>query len=113
MLDQSCQCAIVGDVIQLRVISGATITPLVDEQGFVPLSPNPAYQQVILGLPISNLTAATVDPATLDNPQSKTQPKTIKLSADQLIYSPRNPRPYTRWGCSPVERIIVHVGHCF
>ena len=31
-----------GDVMALRTISGTTITPLVDQQGFVPMPPSPA-----------------------------------------------------------------------
>lgn len=89
---------LLGDVIGLRVISGATITPLVDEQGFVPQPPNPAYQQIILGVPTGNLTAAQRMLAE----QSKRS-----LTTDQLIYWPRNPRVDSRWGYSPVEQIIV------
>jgi hypothetical protein len=84
-----------GDVFQLRSISGSTITPLVDEQGFVPQPPNPAYQQVILGVPSTNLVSTNA------------RDVQTKLTADQLIYRPRNPRSNSRWGCSPVERIIV------
>jgi hypothetical protein len=88
---------LLGDVFQLRVISGSTITPLIDEQGFVPTPPNPAYQQIILGLPTNNIAGTQV---TADK-------KAKGLTQDQLVYRPRNPRPFTRWGCSPVERIIV------
>jgi hypothetical protein len=80
-----------------RVISGATITPLVDEQGFRPMPPNPAFQQIILGIPTGNLTAAQT--AALKKPKD--------FMADQLVYSPRNPRVDSRWGFSPVEQIIV------
>ena len=82
---------VLGDVMGLRIISGATITPLVDEQGFIPRPPNPAYQQIILGLPSSNLLAVR---------------EQAEFTADQLIYSPRNPRCDSRWGFGPVEQII-------
>lgn len=84
-----------GDVMGVRVISGATITPLVDEQGFVPAPPSPAYQQVILGIPTGNLTAPGRDK------------QTKKYTADELIYAPRNPRCDSRWGFGPVEQIIA------
>jgi Phage portal protein len=96
---------ILGDVIApqmgvpggFRLISGATITPLVDEQGFRPMPPAPAYQQIILGIPTGNLAAA--------NPGGQTKGK--EFTSDQLIYAPRNPRVDSRWGFSPVEQIIV------
>lgn len=96
-----------GDVIGFRVISGSTITPLVDEQGFTPRPPSPAYQQVILGIPASNLTATDPEkkkPRSFgDAVQSKPSPEL----PDQLIYAPRNPRCDSRWGFGPVEQIIA------
>lgn len=86
---------VLGDVMSLRIISGATITPLVDQYGFIPLPPEPAYQQIILGIPTSNLTTTAQ------------QEKAKKYTADQLIYTPRNPRCDSRWGFSPVEQIIT------
>lgn len=95
---------VLGDVIVpsasvyggFRVISGTTITPLLDAQGFRPCPPAPAYQQIILGSPTGNLAAAGIDAA-----------KGKEFTADQLVYSPRNPRVDSRWGFSPVEQIIV------
>lgn len=83
---------VLGQPFRLRVIAGDTITPLVDEHGCVPEPPNPAYQQIILGLPTSNLMAGS-------------EPK--KYAADELIYSPRNPRANSRYGFGPVEQIIT------
>ena len=77
---------LLGDVFQLRVISGATITPLIDQQGFVPQPPSPAFQQIILGIPTSNLRAGGG------------QQDTLKLTTDELSYSPMNPRVDSRWG---------------
>jgi hypothetical protein len=82
----------------LRLISGSTITPLVDNQGFIPAPPDPAYQQIILGLPTANLASMRGIPGSPSNPN--------KFLADQLIYSPRNPRINSRWGFGPVEQII-------
>jgi len=82
-----------GEVMALRIISGATITPLVDAQGFTPLPPNPAYQQIILGVPVGDLTG---------NAQNVKQ-----YTVNELIYSPKNPRVDSRWGFGPVEQIIT------
>jgi len=84
-----------GDVLWLRVVSGATITPLLDEHGFIPMPPQPAYQQIILGIPTGNLVA--------NAPSSDKR----SLTTDQLIYSPKNPRVDSRWGFGPVEQIIT------
>jgi 2'-5' RNA ligase superfamily len=55
-----------GDIAELPVIAGEMIVRYVDEQGFTPLPPSPAYAQNWWGLPLVNLTT------------------------DQLIYKPRN-----------------------
>ena len=81
-----------GDVLSLRLVSGATITPLLDQFGFVPEPPSPAYQQIILGIPTANVAATGTEK---------------KYSVDELIYSPRNPRVDSRWGFGPVEQIIT------
>jgi hypothetical protein len=78
-----------------RIVAGQTITPLLDQQGFRPMPPDPAFQQVILGSPTSTLMQALADP------------DAKKFTADQLIYSPRNPRVDSRWGFGPVEQIIT------
>lgn len=88
---------LLGDIFQLRIISGATITPLIDQQGFVPSPPSPAFQQIILGIPTSNLRAG-------GGPQDE---NVLKLTTDELIYSPMNPRVDSRWGFGPVEQIIT------
>jgi len=80
----------------LRLVSGATITPLLDNNGFRPLPPSPAYQQIILGIPTGNLTGQALVDAK--------KPK--EFAANQLVYSPRNPRVNSRWGFPPVEQII-------
>ena len=82
-----------GEAIALRLVSGATITPLLDQYGFTPQPPDPAYQQIILGIPTGNLAAMG-------------EKKGRAFTVDQLIYSPRNPRVDSRWGFSPVEQII-------
>ena len=85
----------------LRLISGATITPLLDNSGFTPAPPNPAYQQIILGIPTSNV--AGQKPREFSAVNTKRQPGDLS----ELIYSPRNPRVNSRWGFPPVEQIIT------
>jgi hypothetical protein len=94
-----------GEVIALRVIDGATITPLVDEQGFIPLPPDPAYQQIILGVPVGNLVSVT----TRDQLASAAsdEKKVKQFTSNQIVYTPRNPRCNSRWGYSPVEQLIA------
>ena len=87
---------VLNEIKWLRLISGATITPLVDNNGFRPLPPSPAYQQIILGIPTGNLVGQALEDAK--------KPK--QFTANQLVYSPRNPRVNSRWGFPPVEQIV-------
>src|SRR5579883_3487216 len=74
-----------GGVIALDVVDGATIKVLIDDTGRRPKPPAPAYQQVIHGRPWRLLTA------------------------DELLYAPRNRRPFKAYGMSPVEQIVMTV----
>ena len=74
-----------GEVIGLDNVDGATIKVLVDETGRRPKPPAPAYEQVIHGRPWRLLTT------------------------DELLYMPRNPRPWKAYGFSPVEQITMTV----
>ena len=74
-----------GGVAGLDVIDGATIKVLIDDTGRRPKPPAPAYEQVIHGRPWKLLTA------------------------DELIYLPRNHRPHRAYGLSPVEQIVTTV----
>jgi hypothetical protein len=75
-----------GELKQLLVIDGATIFPVIDEAtGFTPAPPLTAYQQIIKGVVAANLTA------------------------DELIYRPRNRRAHKLYGFSPVEQIVMSV----
>jgi hypothetical protein len=60
----------------------ATITPLIGEDG---RSPDPAYQQILHGVPAAD------------------------FSSDELIYLPRNVRAHKLYGFSPVEQIALTV----
>lgn len=70
---------------RFEVMDGATIKRLLDIRGRTPMPPDPAYQQIIKGLPAWDYTA------------------------EELIYYPRNPRPGYVYGCSPVQQIILTV----
>lgn len=74
-----------GDLYALELIDGATIKRVLDATGRTPAAPDPAYQQVIKGLPA------------------------VDYSRDELIYVPRNPRTSRVYGYSPVEQVIMTV----
>jgi len=74
-----------GDIIGLDVVDGATIKLLVDDTGRRPKPPAPAFEQVIHGRPWKLLTA------------------------DELLYLPRNPRPHKAYGFGPVEQIVMTI----
>lgn len=67
----------------LEVIDGSTIKRLIDVKGRPPMPPEPAFQQIIKGVPANN------------------------YSSDELLYRPRNPRVHKIYGYSPVEQIIT------
>jgi Phage portal protein len=74
-----------GGLYGLELVDGATIKKVIDAQGRTPLPPDPAYQQVIKGMPA------------------------VDYNRDQLIYVPQNPRTNRLYGYSPVEQIITTV----
>jgi SPP1 gp7 family putative phage head morphogenesis protein len=74
-----------GSMYALELIDGATVKRLIGLDGRTPLPPEPAYQQVLKGMPAVN------------------------YSRDELIYMPRNVRTNKVYGYSPVEQIIVTV----
>ena len=74
-----------GKLYALEVIDGATLRPLIDDTGRVPLPPDPAYQQILHGIPA------------------------VDYSRDEVMYLVRNPRSYKVYGYSEVEQIIVTV----
>lgn len=81
-----------GFLYGFDVIDGATISPVIDDQGRTPVAPSPAYRQVIHGVPMRDLTA--MDPTTI---------------SDQLMYCPRNYRPERFYGYPPVEQILMTI----
>ena len=79
-----------------RVISGATDHSAHRSAGFVPQPPSSqAFQQIILGIHTSNLRAGGG------------QQDTLKLTTDELSYSPMNPRVDSRWGSGRSRQIIT------
>jgi hypothetical protein len=74
-----------GELYALEVIDGATIKILIDDAGRVPMSPDPAYQQVLKGVPA------------------------VDYTRDELIYMKHNPRSHKVYGYSHVEQVMMTV----
>ena len=74
-----------GQLYGLQQIDGATVKRVIDESGLTPLPPDPAYQQILHGLPA------------------------VDYTADQLLYLPRNKRIHKLYGFSPVEQVVMVV----
>lgn len=74
-----------GGLVALEPVDGATIKVLIDDQGRAPPPPDPAYQQVLHGVPKAD------------------------FARDELIYLPRNPRTAKVYGFSPVEQIVTTI----
>lgn len=79
-----------ASVVGLRWVEGASITVKVEEHGWIPAPPSPAYQQNWQGYP------------------------RVDLTTDQLVYRPRNivPRNFTAsylYGMSPTEQMAEEI----
>jgi Phage portal protein/Phage Mu protein F like protein len=74
-----------GGLFALENMDGATIKLLVDDTGRTPLPPDPAYAQILKGMPA------------------------VHYTRDELIYKPRNKRSWKLYGMSPVEQIVMTV----
>lgn len=75
-----------GDkVFAMELVDGATVKRVLDQTGRTPMAPDPAYQQILKGMPAVN------------------------YHRDELIYKPRNVRTNRVYGYSPVEQIIMTV----
>lgn len=105
------------DIHSLEIIAGDTIKPLIDERGTRPLPPNPAFQQYIYGVPRSEFIALMFDAH--DDPAIQDLQRGFPIDdpgaggdtyrADQLAYLVSNPRAFTLYGFSAVERIITNI----
>ena len=74
-----------GRLYALEVIDGATVKILLDDTGRRPMPPDPAYQQILKGIPA------------------------VDYTADEMLYLMHNPRSHKAYGYSHVEQIIVTV----
>lgn len=74
-----------GDVYALEVIDGATIKVVIDGNGYTPPPPEPAYQQILHGIPSRSYTT------------------------DELLYYPRNTRASKVYGFGPVEQTLATI----
>ena len=74
-----------GALWALEVLDGATIKRLIDPWGRTPAAPDPAYQQILKGVPA------------------------VDYTAEELIYAPRNCRAHKAYGFSPVEQVQMSV----
>jgi len=90
------QMAVNGDLYGLQILDGGTIKPLIDERGMRPMTPNPAFQQILYGFPRSEF-AATDENEDADG----------VFTADQLAYMVKNRRTTSVYGYSPVERSLM------
>ena len=82
-----------GGIYAFEPVDGGTIKCLIDGNGRLPAPPDPAYQQILKGLPATDYITPVMGTS---NP-------------NQLVYSPRNPRAHKIYGYSPVEQIIMSV----
>jgi len=89
-----------GQLLDLTLIDGSTIKPLLAEDGSRPEPPAPAYQQILYGFPRGEFTADTVD-------QHGQLVVPGGLLATQLIYRRRVPRLQTPYGFSPTEQALL------
>jgi hypothetical protein len=74
-----------GELYALELIDGGSIKRVLDPTGRTPLPPDPAYQQVLKGLPA------------------------VDYTNEELIYTMRNPRSNRIYGLSPVEQVVMTV----
>lgn len=74
-----------GDMWGFELVDGSTIKRVLDESGRTPLPPDPAFQQILKGIPAAD------------------------YSSDDLVYMMRNPRVWKIYGYSPVEQVITTV----
>lgn len=84
-----------GELESLTTIDTSTIKILLDNQGFIPRPPAPAYQQILYGFPRGEFVAEDLD----DKIDSTYQ-------ADQIAYYIRRPHPSSIYGYSQVEECV-------
>lgn len=90
-----------GDVIDLEILDGATVKPLIDWRGARPAPPHPAFQQHLYGFPRGEYTATT----TIDEEGNEFLDGGYK--SDQLYYWRETFRPRSLFGFSAVEQALI------
>lgn len=94
-----------GDLAALQILDGSTIKPLVDLQGGRPLSPLPAYQQYLYGVPRSEFAAYGVKEMLPQNFDG-TVPMERNLPATDLMYLPQVVNAGSVYGFPPTEQVL-------
>jgi len=88
-----------GELFGFEILDGTTIKPLLDCDGFRPMPPQPAYQQILYGFPRGEFTAdGDPDPDTGVLPGA--------YPTDRLVYKVHNVRSWTPYGSSAVEQAL-------
>ena len=90
-----------GRLWALEPIDGATIKVLIDDSGRSPLPPDPAYQQILHGIPAADYSM----PYDSEEPETRTE----EFTSDELLYLVRNPRTNKLTGYSPVQQVLITV----
>ena len=93
----------------------STIRPLLDDWGGRPRPPEPAYQQIVWGVPrvdlmdIINLgpNATITDLKAINPVLEELSTRGDEWSADQLLYMRQNPRSWTPYGFGPLEQAML------
>ncbi len=88
-----------GTIYALNQIDGATIKPVLEYGGRVPMGGQPAYQQILKGLPAVDYQAHSTYSRDTFTP----------TALPELIYAPRNKPIHDAYGFSPVEQILSTV----
>ncbi len=72
-----------GELNELRLVDAGTLKKVISDTGETPVPPQPAYQQIIKGLPMRDFTV------------------------DQMLMRHMNPRVHKLYGFSPVEQVVM------
>ena len=89
-----------GSLYAVQLVDGTTIAPLVDERGRQPSPPEPAYRQIIRGLPW------TMYMADLELPP---EDRTLNFDRAHMVYEPFWGRSDSPYGHPPMEWIMLTV----
>lgn len=89
-----------GEVLDLELVDGSTVKPLLDYRGIRPAPPFPAYQQETWGFPRGEWAAST----TLDEHGNTVIDN--GFASSEMFYFRANPRVTSPYGLSPVEQAL-------